>query len=161
MFCVLFAGAALSSLDAIASATMQLNQLNPMVFDSGSSGTCGPAYKDLLCALLFPLCPTTQRSSRACASRCVDVLNQCGVNVTHQFLYDCSAMVQTGSDSVGTCPANGIYIIYFVYMLWYGTIEYAYMYIYSADGCACQSVVCAVVWWSDCDCDWLQSGQRL
>lgn len=100
-------GAPLSSLDTIARETIQLNQLNPMVFDNGASAGCGAAYKDFLCALLFPLCPTSSVNNRACASRCVDVLNECGVNVTHQFLYDCGQMVASGSDSMGSCPANG------------------------------------------------------
>jgi hypothetical protein len=50
-------GASLASVDAVAQATVQFNQANPAVFDNSlNNGACGVAYKDFMCALLFPKC---------------------------------------------------------------------------------------------------------
>jgi len=102
--------------DSIANATFWQNMRSALVFstaknpDGSFNQNCFQAYHRYLCGQMFPACTGTQNSGlEACKSACYSAIDACGLNPSHQNLFDCATNgnypkgVSTAFDSVAQC----------------------------------------------------------
>jgi len=107
-----------TEMDSICNATWYQNMHSSLVFSNNknSDGTlnmvCGAAYRRYLCGQMFPACSGTLQSGvEACKSSCYAAIDACGLQASHQNLFDCATNLNypfgsatATSDSVSTCP---------------------------------------------------------
>jgi len=108
--------------DKLANLTFWQNMRSALVFgsaknpDGSFNQACFQAYHRYLCAQMFPACAPTQSAGlESCKSACYDAILSCGLNPSHQNLFDCStnqnyatASTPNPYDSVTQCaPCTG------------------------------------------------------
>jgi len=59
------------------------------IFSHGETPQCQALFKKYLCATVFPTC---KGESQTCEEDCNDFKTQCGMEASHEALYDCSAL---------------------------------------------------------------------
>jgi hypothetical protein len=65
---------------------------NPNVLSSGTTASCRTDLTTLLCTTQFPYCgQSTVVFSNECYENCVNVMQVCGLTVSHQALFNCSS----------------------------------------------------------------------
>jgi len=93
---LLGAGFNAASLDLMVNESLyEYSYTMPTFLTNGTTPACQQIFKEYLCALVFPNCDNVVQS---CVGTCNDFKKECGLNPTHDALYDCNALRK--------CPSN-------------------------------------------------------